>query len=774
MVLLVSGLPVAWGFTPGGPIGSGPDGDPKPSGALDGDAWQTPSIGYGLPFDVNAPKNIGQAYRHNTTNMYYACDDNFTGYFDANNTTNGTAAVDAAFAILNGLTNVDQYSSQLSEFPLNSLKYNYSAQALGLTDLKSAALYFTLEQLGLADPQRYVWTLHDEYLPSGGTCPLDEEFVVIQRNLDPVSKVYSSYINGTLYTYVIEQACNPPVPPDALAVPSPVDPLADAYTAVAGLGDNLVDGSFYTGLTRDDVGGLRYLLSTNNIVTEDPATGSLLTTAITNANSNIPFPLNPSSPSDGYGTFNLGALLAASVTNDPVTLEALFPGVIVASTVTNLALTTNYTIVAYFTNFLESPAGNPPQLVIATNAQPTFELIYTDTFANIVTNHYYPNTTINLQTVTVGPLEGAASQVIVTNTTSTKVTLLGPDGSPVPSGDYYILNLTNQCGLDIVNSNYFVNIVAVTNASSIFGTNAPAETNSTTSYSFTQVVTYSTNYVFEIHPVTCTQTTNATGLYGGVGRIQFTRADFDAISGQFFQPITNNYTVTGVNSNSQYQSYSFQRIVTVPDILFTAGDITSPNPSIIGVGAAFGIHSVPNWDVNNVGLGLDGPGTINPPATIGFNDTGDSYYSAGLAAYGLGTNAFLQETNTIQLLAWGSFDASTNPPVVYPDAAALTNLQNQIVVQVSPTSLPEGTNGTFYPPTTFTATGGAFTPPFTWSALPVAGMAGSGLPAGLILSQAGVLSGTPSGNAAGTYDFTLQLTDVIGRSVQWNYSIIIQ
>ena len=145
-----------------------------------------------------------------------------------------------------------------------------------------------------------------------------------------------------------------------------------------------------------------------------------------------------------------------------------------------------------------------------------------------------------------------------------------------------------------------------------------------------------------------------------------------------------------------------------------------------------------------------------------------------MAAYGLGTNEFLQETNAIQLRAWGSFDASTNLPVVYPDPAALTNLQNQLVIQISPTSLPEGTNNTFYPPTTFTATGGAFTPPFTWSALPVAGMIGSGLPAGLILSSAGVLSGIPGGNAAGTYDFTLQLTDVIGRSVQWNYSIIIQ
>ncbi|MGA2868679.1 MAG: Ig domain-containing protein [Verrucomicrobiota bacterium] len=773
MVLLVSGLPAAWGFSPAGPIGSGPQGNPKPAFGLDGDAWQTPTIGYGLTGDTVAPKNIGQEYRHNTPVMYYTYADNFLEFFDANNTTNGTAAVDGAFAILNALTNVDRYSPQLSEFPLNSQKFNFSAQALGLTDLKSTALYFMMEQLGLAEPERYVWTLHDRNLPGGGTCPLDEEYVVVQRNLDPVSKIYSSYINGTLYTFEIEELCNPPVPPDALAIPFPVDPLADTFTAVAGLGDGLALGGFYTGLTRDDVGGLRYLLSTNNIVTEDPATGSLLTTATTNLSSNIPFPANPNSPSDGFGTFNLGALLAASITNDPVTLETLFPGVIVASTETNLAIVTNFTVVAFFTNFISSAAGNPPTLVITTNAVRTFEEVFTDTFANIVTNHYFPNTFITLQTVTVGPLEGAASQVIVTNTKSTKIPLLGPNGAAIPSGDYYILNLTNQCGLDIVNSNFLSNIVAVTNTSAIFGTNAAGATNSTTSFSFTQVITFSTNYVFEIHPVTCTQTADATGLYGGVGKIQFIRADFDSIAGQFFQPITNNYTVMGV-TNSQFQSFSFQRIVTVPDILFSAGDLATPNPDIIGAGELTADRTVPNWDVNNVGAGLDGPGTINPPATIVLSDTGDAFFSGGLAAFGLGTNQFLMETNTTQLLAWGSFDASTNPPVVYPDAAALTNLQNQMVIQVSPTSLPEGTNGTFYGPITFTATGGAFTAPFTWSALPVAGMTGSGLPAGLILSSAGVLSGSLSGNPAGTYDFTLQLTDVIGRSVQFNYSIIIQ
>jgi len=45
------------------------------------------------------------------------------------------------------------------------------------------------------------------------------------------------------------------------------------------------------------------------------------------------------------------------------------------------------------------------------------------------------------------------------------------------------------------------------------------------------------------------------------------------------------------------------------------------------------------------------------------------------------------------------------------------------------------------------------------------------LPTGLSLSSAGVLSGTPT--QTGTFDINIQLTDTLGRSVSWNYSITI-
>jgi hypothetical protein len=114
---------------------------------------------------------------------------------------------------------------------------------------------------------------------------------------------------------------------------------------------------------------------------------------------------------------------------------------------------------------------------------------------------------------------------------------------------------------------------------------------------------------------------------------------------------------------------------------------------------------------------------------------------------------------------WGSFDGSTNDPVVYPDGTSLANLASQVLVQISPARLPAGTNGMTYPATTFVATGGAFSPPFTWS------LPSGGLPSGLTLSPDGTISGTPT--QTGTFDFTLLMTDSLSRSVSWSYSITI-
>jgi hypothetical protein len=131
---------------------------------------------------------------------------------------------------------------------------------------------------------------------------------------------------------------------------------------------------------------------------------------------------------------------------------------------------------------------------------------------------------------------------------------------------------------------------------------------------------------------------------------------------------------------------------------------------------------------------------------------------------------------------WASFDGTTNEPVVFPNGTSIANLENEVLVQISPASpLPDGTNGVPYSFTytnsagiaftnTFTATGGSFQPPFTWSWTPAVAET---LPPGLALSAGGTISGTPTAGQTGTFDFTVQLTDSLARSVQWPYSITI-
>lgn len=746
--LLAAGLQTVWAFAPAGPIGNG------------GDAWQVPVIGYGLAGDLVAPKNIGEEYRRNTPVLYYTCDANFLEYFGSN----GVAAVDGSFSILNALTNVSSYSSTLSEFPLSAQGINYTASALGLTDLKSTTLSLMMEQMGLAEPDRYTWTLHERSLPANGTCPLDELYLVVQRNLDPVPSPtgqiqYSSYVNGTLYSYSIYEFCTG-ANPLAEAVEFPVDPYAQTYTAIASLGGGLGAGGFYQGLTRDDVGGLRYLLRTNNINLESPANGALMTLITTNTSFQQLYPTNANLPL-GYGTYDLGQLVSSSRTNDPATLQTLFPGVIVASSSNYFILATNTVVSSYYTNYNGEPLGTAPHLKTYTNYTYYPQSIYVTTFANVVTNHYSSNTVINLYTATVAPVNGAPlGSPSKTNVTSKTVTYTN-----VPSGDYYVLP-PDQCPVNFVRT-LQTNILATTNVITGVSTNVTATTN-TTAYAYSQYsVSYFTNYIYVVYPVECTLTaSNAAGLYQGIENVKFVRANYDSLIGQFFQPITNTYTM-GYVANSKVASRKFTRVVTAPDFLLTAQDLATVNNNYPVVPS---LSRSISFNQGNVLTGLAGPGTIETPTIITYNKVGSVFENGSLAFNFLSTNEFLSEFTQVSRLTWASFDSSTNEPVLYPNGTSIGNLENQILVSVSPSpaDLPSGVQGEVYPGAFFTASGGSFAPPFAWS---LAARSGS-LPDGLFLSSGGILSGTPT--QSGTFDFIVELTDSLSQTVQWNYTLIIQ
>lgn len=232
---------------------------------LCGPCQDCPDAPYSVPpGDIGPAANLGEEYRWNVPVLVYAFDSSFVDYFGSG----GIAAVEEAISILNALPPASQIN--LSNFPTESASFNYTAQALGLLDVKSLTLALLLEQLGLAQPTRHVFDLRewngvlappsDEASWPPGTIPN----LIIERNFDPAHPMPSHYVNGVLYSgAVVALGALVPKPEFAEVVEFPVDPLSPAFTAVADRA--LSAGMFYTGLTRDDVGGLGYLLRTNNL-----------------------------------------------------------------------------------------------------------------------------------------------------------------------------------------------------------------------------------------------------------------------------------------------------------------------------------------------------------------------------------------------------------------------------------------------------------------------------------------------------------------------------
>ncbi len=753
VLLLACSWQNSFGFSYGGPINNAADN------------WQSPVIGYGLGGDLNAPKNIGEEYRRNIAVMYYAFDQNFLDYFGPE----GATAVSGAYTVLNALTNLDNYTKPLNEFPVETRQQNYQAQALGLYDLKSFTLGAMMEQLGLADPVRYMWTLHDRDHIGTVACPANMYYLVVQRNFDSFSPsltqlLYSPYVNNTLYTYQIFEICSGPNPL-AQAVPFAVDPLADSYSPVAASPFNIGWGDYFTGLTRDDVAGLRSLMSTNNVNWETAAPGTVLIS--TNTTFSELFPVSDSNTGrfingNFYGTSSYGALVSFAKTNDPAALQAQYPA-LQFTLVSNYWAFVNVTnTTSFFTIPVGAPIGSPPQLVVTHPVTTSYKEYFFYTFDNIITNIYKATSTATLKTIKVGPMNGApiGSPSVTTVTTQT-VTI------KVPSGEFFILPPDSPCGLDIVSSklvftNYTTNVITTTVGST---NNVSTATNGTGNVSFTQLlITPYVSHVYVIHPVTCDPA--PTGLLRGIGRTSYVRADYDSLIGQSWQPITNDYNMTLVTGSKSLTQH-LRRVVTQPDFLFSATDLTS-GPGALPVNAIYSRNL--NFDQSNILPQEAGPGTIQPSTTITFNKNGPVYLNQSEDVLD-GTPYFTQtpggSTTSLfyeEYFVWASFDGTTNAPVVFPNGNSIENLQNQILVQVSPTTVADGHVDVDYTPTvTFTATGGAFTQPFTWSA--------SGLPAGLTVSADGTLSGVPT--QAGTFDFTLTLTDYLGKTVQWFYTITI-
>lgn len=264
-----------------GPFKNVPDPNlPGVDWQADGYGGRPQGLGYSLAGDVGGPMLPFEGYRWNVPVLTYAFDFTFLQYFGPK----GVAAVEQAIGILNALPPASQMSATLTEFPLDVKSQNGTAATLGLTDVKSYTLAILLEQMGLANPERFVWNLRTR---ETGSNPDFTNYTVIQLNFDPFTIQPTRFVNGVNYNYLIFDALGPQGAEWASAVEwYQLDPLYQPYSSVAGglggsdlqlgsspdiggggtLGGFLLPGQYFTGLTRDDAGGLRFLLSTNNIV----------------------------------------------------------------------------------------------------------------------------------------------------------------------------------------------------------------------------------------------------------------------------------------------------------------------------------------------------------------------------------------------------------------------------------------------------------------------------------------------------------------------------
>ena len=294
------------------------------NGAAAGTA-AVPNANLGDP--LGRPTPVKEFNRWNYPELTYAFDSTFIRYFGHN----GMAAVSNAFTVLNDFFEpVDKtYTNGVSSMNLiteydqhfSTWEFNPTANVNSVTDMESITLGLLVNQLGLGNPHRYCFVIHDVmgYAAAGNT----GTFQVTMRNYDPYTYQPTSVINGVTHSYwlfnnspantanitiwdaveytvgsdnqyssiaAIRDVINfgglswPSVAPTVFRTPGVFfrPDYAGNTPAPPNVGGRIRDKPRHT-LTFDDAGGLKYLYRTNNVVFE---TLDASVTLVTPANMN--------------------------------------------------------------------------------------------------------------------------------------------------------------------------------------------------------------------------------------------------------------------------------------------------------------------------------------------------------------------------------------------------------------------------------------------------------------------------------------------------------
>ena len=372
------------------------------------ESWQTAGIGYNpRGGELGGPHALGDEFRWVDGQITYGFDSSFVNYFG----TEGIKQINAAMQIINSLPALSTITTNdllnTAKYPLVAWRYNGTAQALNLRDLKSTALAYVLEGLGLAQPERFAWTLRSR---STSTVNLTN-YLVFNRNFDPVTFKPTSYVNGERYSYRVREFSNPDF---ADAVEFIVDKAKPSFSSVAGgtfgsalSSSSLSLGSYYINLTRDDVGGLRYLYQrfNQNIEGQSSAGGTFL--QVTNYD-NVAVQTN----------YDLTLFGMRSLTNNAAALIGLYPGLVVTQT---LSTVTPVVVIDQVypdpAQVAWSAAGIFQPVVLKTNYLTINVPVYFHKYANVFTNLASRSSILNYRDVSrvKAPFSSGSNPTYVTN-----------------------------------------------------------------------------------------------------------------------------------------------------------------------------------------------------------------------------------------------------------------------------------------------------------------------------------------------------------------------
>lgn len=233
--------------------------------------WMQYSNAFRFPNDIGGPMALDSEYRWNVPVITYGFDQSFMDFFG----TEGKASVEAAIATLNSLPPASQILP--TNYLADTRGFNWAVYGQRVFDLKSETMHVLLERLGLGSPARSIFVLRHfdpriypdrtlEYDPLGWPEEWDAlwESNYPRRNYDPETLAPSFFVNGFMFFGSVQVFGGAFL--DFVEVPS--GPFyRDSFSAVAE-NDPFVDpmeGTFYKGFTRDDVGGLKYLLNKTNV-----------------------------------------------------------------------------------------------------------------------------------------------------------------------------------------------------------------------------------------------------------------------------------------------------------------------------------------------------------------------------------------------------------------------------------------------------------------------------------------------------------------------------